>query len=198
MIHIRQGSRLSANGTLRVTEKKFSFPLILLHWLTVLLLVLAYGSILISDYAQPGTWHGYAIAVTHVTAGATVMLTMITRLILRLRQRAPAIIPAPKRWHTALSHLTHTCIYALFISLPVLALASHYFWGGEWHLYGLAMPVAREPDIALSETLIHWHAVLAPLGYYLIGLHALAALVHHYIFRDNTLVRMMPARQKQG
>ena len=182
--------------TLRVMQNKYTFPLIALHWLTVFLLLLAYGSILISDYAQPGTWHGYAIAVTHVTAGATVLITMIMRLMIRLRKRSPAIIPAPKRWHTALSHLTHTCIYALFISLPALALTSHYFWGGEWSLYGLPMPVAAVPDTELSETLIHWHAVLAPLGYWLIGLHALAALVHHYIFRDNTLIRMMPSRQK--
>jgi len=29
-------------------------------------------------------------------------------------------------------------------------------------------------------------------GYYLIGLHALAALLHHYLIRDNTLQRMLP------
>lgn len=177
---------------------KFSFPLILLHWLTVILLLLAYGSILISDFARLGTWHGYAIAVTHVTAGATVLLTMVARLMIRLHQRSPAIIPPPKRWHTALSHLTHACIYALFISLPALALASRYFWGSDWSLYGLAMPFSQTARPALSASLNHWHTVLAPVGYWLIGIHALAALVHHYIFRDNTLVRMMPSRQKTG
>ncbi|SEA55934.1 hypothetical protein [Variovorax sp. YR216] len=28
--------------------------------------------------------------------------------------------------------------------------------------------------------------------HFLIGLHAAAALVHHYVTRDNTLVRMLP------
>jgi cytochrome b561 len=32
------------------------------------------------------------------------------------------------------------------------------------------------------------------VGYFLIGIHAAAALAHHYIQRDNTLVRMLPPR----
>ena len=31
------------------------------------------------------------------------------------------------------------------------------------------------------------------LGYWLIGLHAVAGLYHHYVVRDNTLLRMMPS-----
>ncbi|MDI9769567.1 cytochrome b561, partial [Pantoea dispersa] len=30
---------------------------------------------------------------------------------------------------------------------------------------------------------------------WLIGLHAAAALVHHYLIKDNTLLRMMPSRR---
>jgi cytochrome b561 len=36
---------------------------------------------------------------------------------------------------------------------------------------------------------------VATLGYYLVGLHAAAALVHHYFQHDNTLLRMMPGRR---
>jgi cytochrome b561 len=32
------------------------------------------------------------------------------------------------------------------------------------------------------------------IGYWLIGLHALAGIAHHYYYRDNTLLRMMPKR----
>jgi cytochrome b561 len=28
-----------------------------------------------------------------------------------------------------------------------------------------------------------------------VGLHALAALMHHYLWKDNTLLRMMPRRR---
>jgi len=33
---------------------------------------------------------------------------------------------------------------------------------------------------------------VATWGYWLIGLHALAGLYHHYVQRDNTLLRMLP------
>jgi VIT1/CCC1 family predicted Fe2+/Mn2+ transporter len=44
----------------------------------------------------------------------------------------------------------------------------------------------------LSRQLKDVHEALATLGYVLIGLHAMAALLHHYVMRDNTLVRMLP------
>ena len=42
---------------------------------------------------------------------------------------------------------------------------------------------------------LHWVMVrLISAVCFLIGLHALAALFHHYIVKDNTLLRMMPGR----
>ncbi|MFJ2550217.1 cytochrome b, partial [Pseudomonas sp. NPDC087612] len=39
-----------------------------------------------------------------------------------------------------------------------------------------------------------WHELAGVVGYWLIGLHAAAALFHHFISRDNTFVRMLPGR----
>jgi cytochrome b561 len=36
------------------------------------------------------------------------------------------------------------------------------------------------------------HETLGTIGYFLIGLHAAAALVHHYVYKDDTLRRMLP------
>jgi len=35
---------------------------------------------------------------------------------------------------------------------------------------------------------------VATVGYYLVGLHAVAALFHHYFIKDDTLKRMMPGK----
>ena len=45
------------------------------------------------------------------------------------------------------------------------------------------------------DTLKAWHELLANTGYFIIGLHALAALLHHYFWKDNTLLRMMPRKR---
>lgn len=173
-------------------REKYAASQIVIHWLTFLLVALAYLTIEFRGLAQRGSWQGYAMIVTHFSAGFTVLLLMLTRLWLRLRHRSPAIEPRPAAWQTGLAHLTHTLIYALFITLPLLGIASRYLRGRDWWLFAIPMPVAAEPNFELADTLIDWHETLAPLGYWLIGLHALAALVHHYLLKDNTLRRMMP------
>ena len=62
-------------------------------------------------------------------------------------------------------------------------------------LFGLPIPSLIGADVALSRQLKGVHGALATLGYVLIGSHAMAALLHHYVMRDNTLVRMLPGRR---
>ena len=135
------------------------------------------------------------MVVTHFSAGSCVLLLMLSRLVMRFRHRTPAIVPKPAHWQTGLAHLTHLAIYLLFITLPVLGILSRFWLGRDWWIFGIPMPVSAAPDPDLADTLIDWHETLVPLGYWLIGLHALAALAHHYLFKDNTLLRMMPARK---
>lgn len=177
-------------------REKFAASQIALHWLTFFLIVIAYSTIELRGFAQRGSWQGYTLIVTHFSAGATVLVIMLSRLFLRIRHRSPAILPPAPRWQTGLAHLTHTLIYALFIALPILGLASRYLRGRDWWLFGLSMPVASEPNVDLSDTLIGWHETLAPLGYWLVGLHVVAALFHHYLLKDNTLMRMMPGQRR--
>jgi cytochrome b561 len=58
----------------------------------------------------------------------------------------------------------------------------------------MVMPYAAESNFDLVDVLKEWHVTLANLGYFMIGLHALAALMHHYFWKDNTLLRMMPKK----
>ncbi len=44
---------------------------------------------------------------------------------------------------------------------------------------------------------VYPHKTLASFGYWLIGLHTAAALFHHYIVKDNALVRMLPLMKKR-
>ncbi|WP_277972150.1 cytochrome b561 [Pantoea agglomerans] len=172
--------------------KKYARSQILFHWLTVLLLIVAYATIELRGLADKGTWQRNAVIITHFSAGFCVLIFMVARIYLRSRKSTPSITPPVARWQTGISHLVHTLLYVLFIILPVLGLTSRYLRGKEWLLFGLNMPVATPPEPATASMLINWHETLAPLGYWLIGLHALAAIFHHYFLRDNTLRRMMP------
>lgn len=47
----------------------------------------------------------------------------------------------------------------------------------------------------LAGQIKEWHELAGTIGYWLIGLHAAAGLLHHFISRDNTLSRMLPSRE---
>jgi cytochrome b561 len=56
--------------------------------------------------------------------------------------------------------------------------------------FGAPLPALVGVNEAFAERTEELHETLATAGYFLIGLHALAALFHHYVQRDNTLKRM--------
>ena len=71
-----------------------------------------------------------------------------------------------------------------------------YYWAGDdvqpgnpWIAFGIVMPHAAEANFDLVDMLEVPHVTLANPGYFVIGLHAAAALMHHYFWKDNTLLR---------
>ncbi|CCK17489.1 cytochrome B561 [Cronobacter universalis NCTC 9529] len=53
-------------------------------------------------------------------------------------------------------------------------------------------------DPAIKHTLATWHNGVAWAIIALVFMHALAALAHHYVLKDDTLRRMMPGRAFTG
>ena len=94
----------------------------------------------------------------------------------------------------ALAKLMHLALYALMIGTPLLGWLILSAFGKPIPFFGLELPALIAPDHDFGEQLEHWHVRLADAGYWLIGLHAVAGLFHHYISRDNTLTRMLPGR----
>ena len=89
----------------------------------------------------------------------------------------------------------HYALYAFMIVTPLLGWLTLSAAGKPINLFGVVVPALIGADESLSHQLKDFHEALATAGYFLIGLHAAAALVHHYVTRDNTLVRMLPGRR---
>jgi len=167
---------------------------IAIHWLVFILVVTAYCAMEFRGFA-PRSYRPY-FNIVHVSCGISILVLMITRLLLRLKTPSPAIVPKPRAMLTGMAHLGHLVIYLLFIALPIIGLLMMWFRGNNWIAFGIAMPHAVEADFDLVDMLKDYHVTLATLGYYIIGLHAAAALMHHYFWKDNTLVRMLPGRRR--
>ena len=87
----------------------------------------------------------------------------------------------------------HLALYAFMIGMPLLGWLAVSAKGDPVAFYGLQLPLLIGQDKGLSRSLKEVHEAIGTAGYFLIGLHAAAALLHHYVLRDNTLVRMLPA-----
>ena len=166
---------------------------IAIHWLVFLLVIVTYCAMEFRGFA-PRDWRPY-FNIVHVSCGITILVLMIARLLVRLKSPTPPIVPNPSPMLTGLAHLGPLIIYLLFIALPILGLLMMYNRGGNWIAFGLSMPHAAEANFDLVDMLKEYHVTLAMFGYYVIALHALAALAHHYFFKDNTLLRMMPKKR---
>jgi cytochrome b561 len=85
-------------------------------------------------------------------------------------------------------------IYVFMIAMPLLGWLVLSGENQPVPLFGVQLPALMGENKALAKQLEEIHGTIGDIGYFLIGLHAAAALAHHYFHRDNTLVRMLPSR----
>lgn len=164
---------------------------ITLHWLMLALFVGVYGCIEIKGLLPRGDSTRSLFLGLHGVFGLGIFALVWLRLLGRLTPRPP-ITPKPPAWQTGVSHLMHLALYGLMIGTPVLAWLMLAAGGKPVPYFGFSLPapIAVAPDLA--KQLKYLHELLGSTGYWLIGLHATAALFHHYYVRDNTLRRMLP------
>ncbi|WP_208950857.1 cytochrome b [Rahnella sp. ChDrAdgB13] len=173
-------------------KTRYSLSQISLHWATLLMIILTYAAMLTRDYFPEDNQP--LVRLLHFNFGICVWLLMWVRIFLRTRNTTPAITPPLPRWQIAASHAVHAVLYLLFLSLPVLGVLTLEFGGRDWVLFGWQVPQFISPDPSARRTVRTAHEFLANCGYYLIGLHALATIYHHYFRKDDTFTRMLPGK----
>lgn len=163
-----------------------------LHWLMLLLLLAVYLCIELRVLFPKGSDIRDGFKAWHFMLGISVWILLVLRLWFRAKHKAPAITPAPVQWQLTLSKLLHLLLYLLILVMPILGWITVNYKGREVMYFGLQLPTlvaANESMAALFEGIHGWIGVA---GYWLIGIHALAGLYHHYFIKDNTLKRMLP------
>jgi len=89
-------------------------------------------------------------------------------------------------------------LYGLMIALPLSGWLMLSAAGKPIPFFGWELPALVAPNRSLATAVDDVHEAIATAGYWLIGLHAAAALFHHYIVRDNTLRLMLPGARNAG
>ncbi|MGN6118482.1 MAG: cytochrome b [Rhodanobacter sp.] len=169
-----------------------------MHWLMLLLLVAVYACIELREFYPRGSDLRDGLKTWHFMLGLSVFALVFVRLAIRLVSGPiPPIRPAPPVWQERLAALMHLALYAFLIAMPLLGWLTLSASGKPIPFFGLQLPALVGADKALADSLKEIHETIGTIGYYLVGLHAAAALVHHYVNRDDTLRRMLPRHGRQ-
>lgn len=178
------------NSTLRYGS--FSIGI---HWLMLLLFVAVYGTIELHELFEKGSDPREALKTWHFMLGMLVFMLVCLRLAARLSGPTPTITPELPKLQQLSATLLHLALYLLMIGMPLTGWLMLSAAGKPIPFFGLELPALIGENKALAKQIKEVHEFVGTTGYYLIGLHAAAALYHHYLKQDNTLTRMLPGRK---
>jgi cytochrome b561 len=173
---------------------RYGSPLISLHWLMLVLIVAVYACIELRELYPKGSAIREGLKTWHYMLGLAIFALVWLRLIARFLTPVPAIVPRPPQWQMLVARVTEFTIYVFMSVMPLLGWLILSGENQPVPFLGLHLPALIGENKVLAKQFEEIHETIGNAGYFLIGLHAAAALIHHYVYRDNTLVRMLPSR----
>jgi cytochrome b561 len=163
-----------------------------LHWLIVLLIIAQW---VIAEHADdlPNGLEKLRTLDLHKSIGMTVFMLAIIRLVWRWTNPVPALEGVTQGWERWLAGVSHVALYLLIFAMPIsgwLMSSAHAYSVSWFHLF--QWPDLLQADHELAERLESLHKLLFKILVGVAVLHALGALKHHFIDRNEVLKRMLP------
>lgn len=188
----------------RNTSERYGVIARTLHWLTAALFLFSYASVYyrhwFTEAKTDANWNALQI---HLSLGVSIGVVVALRIIWRFMNTQPKPEPGSRLEHLA-AKLGHLALYAVMIIMPVTG----YLGTGANTEFFFLFEIPKFADTAAFQFLldkqyvssfkafeapidfIHKDIMGAWLVWILIAGHAAAALFHHYVKKDRTLVRM--------
>lgn len=171
---------------------KFGLVSKLLHWLTAIsvfsMFALGYWMVDLTYYSQ---WYQTA-PHWHESIGVVLLIATIFRVVWRFYNAPPQPVVSHSKSVKLASKITHVVLYILLFVLMVSGYLISTADGRaidvfNWFsVFGLGELIENQEDIA---GLIHEYLAYTLVTFSL--LHGAAAIKHHFIDKDSTLIRMI-------
>ena len=163
----------------------------IIHWLTAILVVIAFvlGPEDVDELDNPSLDLGLQ---THETLGLAVFGLTVLRLLWTLFSQRPLAVPMAA-WMRTISKVLQGSLYLLLIAVPLTAILGTWLEGNVLSLLDnvtITSPLSTSEN--LGEFLLELHPTLADTLLIMAGIHAAAALFHHFILKDLVLATMLP------
>lgn len=179
--------------------KRYDAVAMALHWVMAATIIglLVMGFVMTG--LQPGSSTQFRLYQLHKSLGAVILVLALGRLAWRLGHRPPALPAGMGGAERLIAHAGHWGLYALMFGLPLAgwAVVSTSPYNIPTVLFGLVglphlpLPKALNGAAKAAHLTGAWLLIVLVLG------HAGAALRHHFILRDDVLLRMMPRFGRQ-
>ena len=166
-----------------------------LHWLiAALVVVLVPVGLSMANLMEDGPIKNGAYEL-HKSFGLTVFGLALLRVAVRL-VRAP-LVPGILAWQRAAARGSHYALYLLIILVPLSGWTATSTCCAPVNLFWtvpLTLPLPWEGGMDQSKPIFLVHYALAFALTAIVLVHVSAALHHHFVRRDRTLLRMLPGR----
>lgn len=166
-----------------------------LHWSMACMIAVVYVTMEFITLYSKGTTGRTVMLTTHYLLGLVIVLLALIRLWLWL-QRKTIEATSQKQWQQRIASMVFILLYGLMIIVPLIGWVDVGLWDVTVSLFGWQLPQIVQPDKILAEQVSQVHILLANTGYGVIALHVCAAIYHHRILKDDTLLRMLPRKGK--
>jgi cytochrome b561 len=176
-------------------EDRYGAIAILFHWSMALLIVglAALGLYMVTLPDVGFNTQKVTLVLYHKEFGVLAFVLLATRLSWRVTQLLPRLVEQLPDWQKIAARFVHLSFYAMLFALPMTGYFMSSAAGIPVSFFGIFMLpdlVHRDADLFQLYVTVHkW------LGYALIlftFVHAGAALRHHFVFKDDTLRKILP------
>lgn len=167
---------------------RYDSTTIRLHWLTAILVILLWASAQVIDFFPKGTPR-ITMRSIHIVMGIALALVVAYRLWWRGTHgiRLPA---AASGLPQLLSQTMHIGLYTLLLVELLLGFGNAWIRGDSFFTL-FTIPAFDPGNQPLRDLAEDMHGLVANIILSVAGLHAAAALLHHFVWRDAVMQRML-------
>lgn len=164
-----------------------------LHWAIFLLFIGLYGLTHLAHYFPKGDPARGFVWGIHISFGLVLLVLVFLRVVWRLIYGAPGLPAGTPPVGALAAKLAHLALYVLMVVIPIVGVLIVWLKGNDLSFFGLfSIPSPVGIDKKFGHTIEEVHEFFANFILVLVSVHALAAVWHHYIKKDDVLTRMMP------
>lgn len=174
------------------SAKRYGVVSITVHWLVALVIIglfaLGYWMVGLDYYDE---WYKKAPDI-HRSIGILLLIAMVFRLVWRLASTRPGPLPTHSRFEILAAHWAHWLLYVLIFTGMISGYLITTADGSSISVFGwFEVPSVTGRIKGMEDTagVVHYWATWSVVG--LASVHALAALKHHFLDKDDTLRRML-------